>query len=192
MSPLQQSVEDNPATTATPTVAANLPPPPPPSPLLPLCQVNENGEFYISSNNDPPQSTTTTMVSFVYQVQGPLTLTVDLLQSMVLPALEIQLSNYLVPELFSPQACRIVATSVQTTASASVPGGIRRHHYHQRHLQSDTNNSNTSFGNVDIPSGQAPIIGLQATPKDTLLPSYEGGTCVQVYVCALYHIYTVN
>ena len=155
--------------TSAPTLASNARGP------LPPCQVNANGQFFVSTQAAQQFATGTntkvTIVPFAYQIQGSIELNVDLLQSTVLPVLERELSARLVPELFAPQACQFTGTqkpptSLTTFASnndnppSSTEGGIRR-----------------QLTNLSAGPAAFPVTGLQPAPQDFLLPNYEGGKC---------------
>jgi hypothetical protein len=148
------------------------------STLLPPCRVNDKGEFFVNpqvaqdfAENGDTANDTTAVIYFIYQVQGTLTLTVDMLQSTVLQVLERQLSANLVPELFAPQFCRHTTTSVQTAEYIEdFSPGIR---HQRRNLNSNSSNGGSLLD--EAPLGDTLATGLQPTPNDTLLRSYEGG-----------------
>ena len=149
--------------------------------MNPPCRTNEAGEFWVSE--EARRSTArTTMVSFAYQVQGSIDLNVELLRSVVLPALERQLAAALVPELFAPHACALTAEQQVAQQRNGLPPPSAAGSFVATYAfepMDDTNNHHrrrlTSLANGPA---DAPVTGMQPIPDDVLLPNYEGGACV--------------
>ena len=118
--------ENNDATTAARTAA---PSPGPAHYKLPPCVTNAGGQFFVSEEARADIVTgETALVSFAYQVQGSVDLTVATLRNDVLPQLERALSAALVPALFAPHACQLTAAQqqaleAQQQEAAALPSG---------------------------------------------------------------------
>lgn len=116
---------NNDATTAARTTA---PSPGPAHFKLPPCVTNAGGQFFVSEEARADIVTgKTALVSFAYQVQGSVDLTVATLRNAVLPHLERALSTVLVPALFAPHACQLTQEQQQALEAqeqaAALPSG---------------------------------------------------------------------
>lgn len=208
------------ATEATPqqdsvtTESTTAAPSPGPAYLkLPACVTNAAGQFFVSEAAKHDLVTgSTALVSFAYQVQGIQQLDVETLVAAVLPVLERELSQALVPALFAPDACRLTPQQQAQTQSngsdniAATSGRVPTTEasvetYAFTPLTDDDDNNNTGGGGIRFRGLQSrassnsqdgPVTGMQPIPDDALLPNYEGGTCVwfktQRIVLAVYRI----
>lgn len=191
--------DDNPESTTAAQTAA--PSPGPAQYKLPPCVTNAGGQFFVSEAARADIVTgETALVSFAYQVQGSVDLTVATLRNSVLPQIERALSEALVPALFAPHACQLTAAQqaqqqqAQQQAAALPTGTSGRiptvDTFSFTTLPDEEEDSTTTTTmSLEQPPGNnrrrglqstnmqdGPVTGMQPIPDDVLLPNYEGGT----------------